>query len=132
MGRPSQLQQQQPYNIPTSLPRPSRRPTLSVSDQNGMNMLYGLGLLIGGGVLIIILFTAYRNWKAKQEEKNAEKNATSDSDKKHAKFKSKVANGGVPPVKSTPMPQYNTLSSSGGSTASSSIAPSPVPKAMPK
>lgn len=131
MGRPSQLQQQQ-YNIPTSLPRPSRRPTLSVDDQNGMNMLYGLGLLIGGGVLIIILFTAYRNWKAKQEEEKAEKEAKSDSDKKHAKFKSKVANGGVPPVKSTPMPKYNTLSSSGGSTASSSIAPSPVPKAMPK
>lgn len=129
MGRPSQANL---GNIPTSLPRPSRRPTLSVSDQNGMNMLYGLGLLIGGGVLIIILFTAYRNWKARKNEEQAENEAKTASDKKHAKYKQKVANGGVPPVKRTPMP-YNTLSSgSGSSTASSSIAPSPVPKAMPK
>lgn len=133
--RGQQIQQ----NIPTSVPRLSHKPVRGLEDQNGMNMLMGLGLLVVGGILVVFLFTTYKNWKAKHDEKKALESAVTDADKMRTKMQQKVANGGVAPVKSTPMPQhlFGTLKSSnssgsgsGTSTTSSSLAPSPVPKAM--
>jgi hypothetical protein len=128
---------QQINNIPTSVPRLSHKPVRGLEDQNGMNMLLGLAFMVGGGILLVFLFTGYKNWKAARDEKKALETAVTDADKIRTKMQQKVANGGVAPVKSTPMPAhlYSTLKSSnssgsGTSTTSSSLAPSPVPKAM--
>lgn len=95
---------------PRERPIPSQNKVRSVDDQQGMDMLLIMGLAIGACVLLVIIYTSYKSFKARQEKQKAIEKATAEAiskggtiDAKAMKYAQKVANGGVMPVKSTPM-----------------------------